>query len=337
MKTISFILNHLGVAVAVAAVALSGAHSRTLQLTAFAGQPERRAADARGAVCEPGLTIELHQLTVEEYPDRSPRRFASDVTVLTQGGERIRGTVEVNKPLKADGWTIYQSGYGVRPGTETPYSVFLLVRDPWIGGVYLGIFLLLAGALCLLVSRAPGPFARRGGTLAYAGALAGLTAVCALLFWLGNRGRLLVPALQSPWFGPHVVAYMVSYTLLGAATVMAVCLLVRGDRTTGRQIALTDDLAQVGLAFFTVGMLFGALWAKEAWGSCWSWDPKETWAAATWLCYLVYLHLRKARPGAWRSACIILLVSFACLQMCWWGINCFPSLRGLSVHTYNVG
>ncbi|MBR5108539.1 MAG: cytochrome c biogenesis protein CcsA, partial [Bacteroidales bacterium] len=63
---------------------------------------------------------------------------------------------------------------------------------------------------------------------------------------------------------------------------------------------------------------------------------KETWAAATWLCYLVYLHLRKAKPAEWQTACILLLVSFVCLQICWWGINYLPSAQGLSIHTYNV-
>ena len=49
----------------------------------------------------------------------------------------------------------------------------------------------------------------------------------------------------------------------------------------------------MGLAFLTIGMLFGALWAKEAWGHYWSWDPKETWAAITWLAYLVYVRRDK--------------------------------------------
>ena len=48
-------------------------------------------------------------------------------------------------------------------------------------------------------------------------------------------------------------------------------------------MSLCDNLVYVGMAFLTIGMLFGALWAKEAWGHYWNWDPKETWAAATWL------------------------------------------------------
>ncbi len=161
--------------------------------------------------------------------------------------------------------------------------------------------------------------------------------ICVNLFKPGIHSKTLMPALQSPWFAPHVIVYMFSYALLGAATVMAVYLLFfRKGRTTRQELELTDNLVYVGLAFLTFGMLFGALWAKEAWGHYWAWDPKETWAAITWLAYLLYLHFRKADPRDRQTACVILLVSFVCLQICWWGINYLPSAQGLSIHTYNV-
>ena len=81
-------------------------------------------------------------------------------------------------------------------------------------------------------------------------------------------------------------------------------------------------------------MLSGALWAKMAWGNYWAWDPKETWAAATWLAYLVYIHYRLRRQSNMRFALWVLIVNFALLQMCWWGINYLPSAQGTSVHTY---
>ena len=160
------------------------------------------------------------------------------------------------------------------------------------------------------------------------------------------HSKTLMPALQSPWFAPHVIVYMFSYALLGAATLIALYLLVvkrfpvKPGMTDGafesvrREMNIADNLVYVGLAFLTIGMLFGALWAKMAWGDYWSWDPKETWAAATWLCYLVYIHFRKARPRDWQMACAVLLIAFVCLQMCWWGINYLPSAKGSSVHTY---
>ena len=151
-----------------------------------------------------------------------------------------------------------------------------------------------------------------------------------------------MPALQSPWFAPHVIVYMFAYAVLGAAAVMALFLLFRKKPLTSHltpltsEMDITDNLVYVGLAFLTIGMLFGALWAKEAWGHYWSWDPKETWAAITWLAYLVYIHFRQLPRHRNRLALWMLIGSFVLLQMCWWGINYLPSARGSSVHTYSI-
>ena len=128
---------------------------------------------------------------------------------------------------------------------------------------------------------------------------------------------------------------MFAYALLGAAMLMALWLLAfkRGN-IADNELEITDNLVYSGQAFLTFGMLFGALWAKEAWGHYWSWDPKETWAAVTWLSYLTYIHLRLSRPRLVPPALWLLLLSFVLLQICWWGINYLPSAQGASVHTY---
>jgi ABC-type transport system involved in cytochrome c biogenesis permease subunit len=143
------------------------------------------------------------------------------------------------------------------------------------------------------------------------------------------HSNTLVPALQSPWFVPHIVAYMFAYTLMATAAISAIYLLIKKSSST------LDNLVYGGLAFMTVGMLFGALWAKEAWGHYWAWDPKETWAAITWFAYLVYVHYRKIPTHKPKLALWALLISFVLLQMCWWGINYLPSAQKTSVHTYN--
>ena len=94
---------------------------------------------------------------MEYYPDGSPKRFASDISVHSKNGSQIQGTVEVNKALKAEGWKIYQYGYDSSLGDNSPYSVFLMVKDPWLPYVYIGIFMMLAGALCLMLFMAPKP------------------------------------------------------------------------------------------------------------------------------------------------------------------------------------
>lgn len=140
--------------------------------------------------------------------------------------------------------------------------------------------------------------------------------------------QTLMPALQSIWFVPHVSVYMFSYALLGCATLVALYDLLRPGADHDEAIR---PLLSGGLALFTVGMLIGALWAKEAWGLYWSWDAKEAWAVATWSLYLLALH--GAGVGR-RARALLLIVAFLALQMCWYGVNYLPTAQQ-SVHTYN--
>ncbi len=160
--------------------------------------------------------------------------------------------------------------------------------------------------------------------------------VCVNIFKPEIHQQALMPALQSPWFVPHVIVYMFAYSLMGAATIFAACLWWKdagGEHSGGDELQVCDSLVRVGWGFLTMGICMGALWAKEAWGDYWAWDPKETWAAATWVSYMLYLHLRphlKDRTYAYA----LLVFSFLLLQMSWWGINYLPAAQGFSVHTY---
>lgn len=168
------------------------------------------------------------------------------------------------------------------------------------------------------------------------------TTLLALVFVVINilkpeiHTKNLMPALQSLWFAPHVIVYMLAYAMFGAAFIIAFCQLFLRSRVSV-SLSAADGMVGVGYALLTLGMLMGALWAKDAWGHYWSWDPKETWAAVTWLSYLVYIHYRHSRPAAIRPASWMLIVSFLLLQMCWWGINFLPSAQATSVHTYYMG
>ena len=139
------------------------------------------------------------------------------------------------------------------------------------------------------------------------------------------HSKTLMPALQSPWFAPHVIIYMFAYALLGGAFVMAVYLLFfkKSKIVTRKELDITDNLVYI-------------CWANESWGRYWGWDPKETWAAATCLAYLTYVHYRLRRKCNLEVAMWILVLNFVLLQMCWWGINYLPSAQGTSVHTYNM-
>lgn len=80
-------------------------------------------------------------------PQREPKRFASDVQVLTKSGGNTLATIEVNRPYEAEGWKIYQYGYDEQMGKWSNYSVLEFVTDPWLPVVYCGFALLLLGAL----------------------------------------------------------------------------------------------------------------------------------------------------------------------------------------------
>lgn len=152
------------------------------------------------------------------------------------------------------------------------------------------------------------------------------------------HSKSLMPALQSPWFAPHVIVYMFAYALLGCSFLMALYVLYsvyKKNKDPQPLLSVTDNMVYAGFAFMTIGMLFGALWAKEAWGHYWSWDPKETWAAVTWLAYLLYIHLRWYAPRYVKETCILLIVSFLFLQMCWYGVNYLPAAQQ-SIHRYSM-
>ncbi|MGP1476796.1 MAG: cytochrome c biogenesis protein [Phocaeicola sp.] len=158
--------------------------------------------------------------------------------------------------------------------------------------------------------------------------------MCINIFKPEIHDQSLMPALQSAWFIPHVIVYMMAYALLGAVAVFALYLWLRPSRqvVTAKEMSICDNLVRIGWAFLTLGIVMGALWAKQAWGDYWSWDPKETWAAATWFSYLLYLHLRPWVHNDYAFA--LILFSFILLQMCWYGINYLPSAQGSSIHTY---
>lgn len=166
--------------------------------------------------------------------------------------------------------------------------------------------------------------------------------ICVNIFKPDIHNKTLMPALQSPWFAPHVIVYMFCYAILGAATLMALAALfgnrIKRFSIDARQLhEPIGNLVKIGLSFMTLGMLMGSVWAKDAWGHYWAWDPKETWAAATWFFYLAYIHMGNNREEKMlRMKYYLLIIAFLCLQMCWWGINFLPSAQAGSVHTYSM-
>lgn len=166
--------------------------------------------------------------------------------------------------------------------------------------------------------------------------------VMAIVFLLINYfnpdtyNKALMPALQSVWFVPHVLVYIFSYAILAASSIVAcygLYVFYKGKYNVGI-LSLANNLVYIGFGFLSLGLLFGALWAKEAWGHYWTWDPKETWAMLTWLGYLVYIHIRYRHPDKVAPALWTLALAFIVLLICWFGVNYLPS-ASQSVHTYS--
>jgi cytochrome c-type biogenesis protein CcsB len=89
-------------------------------------------------------------------------------------------------------------------------------------------------------------------------------------------------------------------------------------------------LIGIGFPLLTIGIIAGAVWANEAWGTYWSWDPKETWALITWLVFAAYLHARITRGWQGRRPAILATVGFAVVWVCYLGVN----LLGKGLHSY---
>ena len=143
--------------------------------------------------------------------------------------------------------------------------------------------------------------------------------------------KSLMPALQSVWFIPHVIVYMIAYAFLAASFIVALRGLYK-SKELEKTTKLADNIIYMGFGFLTLGLLFGALWAKKAWGHYWTWDPKETWAFITWVAYLIYIHYRVKSKND-KLSLYILVIAFALLIICWFGVQYLPASQN-SVHTY---
>jgi cytochrome c-type biogenesis protein CcsB len=175
----------------------------------------------------------------------------------------------------------------------------------------------------------------------------------------------LVPSLQSNWLMMHVSMMMVSYATLILGSLLSILYLafisfsgqkneVVLESSTGAISALESSTGSVssvaysklsllqtvdiwsyriiglGFPFLTIGIISGAVWANEAWGSYWSWDPKETWALITWLVFAIYLHSRLLKGWQGKQAAILGSCGFFVIWICYLGVN----FLGKGLHSY---
>ena len=338
---------HLFLSVILVTGIFTGSSTVRADLTTRIGESVHTAVDERG-----GAPRKLpFELTLKSFDVND---YSSDVAVTWPDGSFFETTISVNHPAKLDSWRIYQTDYSMDTGTGVFTSRFKCVYAPFSGIYEVTLYLILISMAAMAFIAAARPGKRRRYL---AGILMFSVFAIICIFRPFVHTEKLLPALRSPWLVPHVTAYIFAYTLMGVVTVLAIHLLWRTRRAPTEGISaaaatrrpiqpelrLCDTLVRIGWSFLTIGMAMGALWAKQAWGDYWTWDPKETWAAVTWLGYLLYLHLRQGstgldgaavQSGSGRARLALLLLCFLLLQMCWWGVNLLPAAQGFSLHTY---
>lgn len=160
----------------------------------------------------------------------------------------------------------------------------------------------------------------------------------------------LLPALQSNWLLYHVITCFLGYAAFAVACGVSIMYLIksRHERANGNVHAggifslfpaskVLDDLnyraIMVGFPLLTIGIITGAAWADYAWGSYWSWDPKETWSLIVWFIYAAFLHARITRGWVGKRAAILSIAGFVATIFCYLGVNLL--LSGL--HSYGGG
>lgn len=144
--------------------------------------------------------------------------------------------------------------------------------------------------------------------------------------------RELMPALRSNWLGIHVSTAIISYGAFGVSFAVSLMFLLRekmkGHDFWEKHIPEAQKLdiisyraVSLGFLFLTFVMISGAIWAERAWGSYWSWDPKETWSLITWIIYALYLHLRMSKGWKGKSAAVFAVIGFVCVIFTYIGVN----------------
>ena len=310
-KSYHSLMGHLGLFLVLLGGLFGAADCTDVQLKIFSdGQEEHMAYDVKGGIVQLPFSISLSDFQIDRYEDGiSPKQYTSCLSI---DGKQLK--TAVNHPCRYKGYHIYQAGYDAEEGS---FCVLKIVRDPWLPVLALGALLLAASAFLNLKEtwkswKIP------------AAALA-----LAIVFTLISVARInfgtLVPALRSLWFVPHLIIYMLAYSVMALSVIAGIASLISGkvpEHLSGRLFSTASSL-------LLLGMLCGAVWAKQAWGNYWTWDAKECWAAVTWLLTLAGTHT--SRKGL---AKLFTLLAFLAIQMTWYGVNYIPSAAA-SLHTYN--
>jgi cytochrome c-type biogenesis protein CcsB len=166
----------------------------------------------------------------------------------------------------------------------------------------------------------------------------GFLTVSIAVLGLNPGVRPLMPALQSDWLFYHVVTCLLGYAGFAVSFGVSLLYLFRKEEKTSKSLLPSQKVLEeinyrsviVGFLLFTLGIITGAVWANYAWGTYWSWDPKETWSLITWIVYAILLHARFTGRWTGRRMAYVSIVGFLSVIFTYWGVNYL--LSGL--HSY---
>ena len=138
-----------------------------------------------------------------------------------------------------------------------------------------------------------------------------------------------VPALQSGWLVLHVTMSFIGEAFFVIAFISSIAYLATKDEEKKKNAdRLTYRSIGIGYPIFTTGaLIFGAIWAKYAWGRYWSWDPKETWSLITWFVYASVIHSRMVRGWKGKRIAVLSIIGFACVLFTYFGVNYLAGLH----------
>jgi cytochrome c-type biogenesis protein CcsB len=157
---------------------------------------------------------------------------------------------------------------------------------------------------------------------------------------INSKIEPLIPALQSNWLIAHVITCFFGYAAFALSFGISLMFLLKRLHTRGKSNIflrlipgpdILDDLnyqmVVIGFLMLTLGIITGSVWAHSAWGSYWSWDPKETWSLITWLIYACVLHSRLVRGWRGKRIAILSLIGFSCVLFTYFGVNYLAGLH----------
>lgn len=150
---------------------------------------------------------------------------------------------------------------------------------------------------------------------------------------VSSKIQPLLPALKSNWLIAHVVTCFLGYAAFAVSCGISILYIVKNSKpeTSGGASSLLPDLRQLdevnyqmvlfGFLWLSLGIITGSVWADLAWGTYWSWDPKETWSLITWLIYAALLHARTIK--GWRGSRVawLSIIGFGCVLFTYFGVN----------------